>query len=107
MPHHREYQIEAANNVGLVAILNSHGEQLKKFGSQHLWKKHQVWIHSNLRIHRNVCCARCNLGNNLKNIKAKTVGNGQHGTARWARKGEIKMTYAASRLQETSIRRFS
>ncbi len=27
------------------------------------------------------------------NIKAKTVGNGQHGTARWATKSEIGRTY--------------
>ncbi len=27
------------------------------------------------------------------NIKAKTVGNGQHGTARWATKAEINKTY--------------
>ena len=27
------------------------------------------------------------------NIKSKTVGDGQHGTARWARKGEIQKTY--------------
>ena len=30
---------------------------------------------------------------NLNNIKSKTVGDGQHGTARWARKDEIKRTY--------------
>ncbi len=30
---------------------------------------------------------------NLNNIKAKTVGDGQHGTARWARKDEILKTY--------------
>ena len=30
---------------------------------------------------------------NLNNIKSKTVGDGQHGTARWARKEEIKHTY--------------
>ena len=30
---------------------------------------------------------------NLNNIKSKTVGDGQHGTARWARKDEIKQTY--------------
>ena len=30
---------------------------------------------------------------NLNNIKSKTVGDGQHGTARWARKGEIEKTY--------------
>ena len=30
---------------------------------------------------------------NLNNIKSKTVGDGQHGTARWARKEEIKQTY--------------
>ena len=29
----------------------------------------------------------------LNNIKAKTVGDGQHGTARWARKDEIHRTY--------------
>lgn len=30
---------------------------------------------------------------NLNNIKAKTVGDGQHGTARWATKAEIKRVY--------------
>ncbi len=30
---------------------------------------------------------------NLNNIKSKTVGDGQHGTARWARKSEIQQTY--------------
>ncbi len=30
---------------------------------------------------------------NLNNIKSKTVGDGQHGTARWARKEEIFKTY--------------
>lgn len=30
---------------------------------------------------------------NLNNIKAKTVGDGQHGTARWATKAEIRKTY--------------
>ena len=29
----------------------------------------------------------------LKGIKAKTAGNGQHGTARWATNREIKKTY--------------
>ena len=29
----------------------------------------------------------------LNNIKSKTVGDGQHGTARWANKSEIKKTY--------------
>lgn len=29
----------------------------------------------------------------LNNIKSKTVGDGQHGTARWATKGEIRKTY--------------
>jgi type IV secretion system protein VirD4 len=32
-------------------------------------------------------------GNKSLNIKAKTVGNGQHGTARWATKREILNTY--------------
>ena len=30
----------------------------------------------------------------LNNIKSKTVGDGQHGTARWATKTEIRKTYA-------------
>ena len=30
---------------------------------------------------------------NLNNIKSKTVGDGQHGTARWANKAEIQNTY--------------
>ena len=30
---------------------------------------------------------------NLNHIKSKTVGNGQHGTARWATKTEIRRTY--------------
>lgn len=30
---------------------------------------------------------------NLNGIKSKTVGDGQHGTARWATKSEIKRTY--------------
>ena len=30
---------------------------------------------------------------NLNNIKSKTVGDGQHGTARWATKSEILKTY--------------
>ena len=29
----------------------------------------------------------------LNNIKSKTVGDGQHGTARWATKKEIRQTY--------------
>ena len=31
---------------------------------------------------------------NLNHIKSKTVGDGQHGTARWATKPEIRKTYA-------------
>ena len=30
---------------------------------------------------------------NLNNIKSKTVGDGQHGTARWATKSEIRKIY--------------
>ena len=30
---------------------------------------------------------------NLNNIKSKTVGDGQHGTARWATKSEIRKAY--------------
>lgn len=32
----------------------------------------------------------------LNNIKSKTVGDGQHGTARWATKKEIRQIYATS-----------
>ncbi len=32
----------------------------------------------------------------LDNIKAKTVGDGQHGTARWATPRELKQTYRSS-----------
>jgi type IV secretion system protein VirD4 len=31
----------------------------------------------------------------LNGIKAKTVGNGQHGTARWATKSEVKRTFSS------------
>lgn len=47
MPHYSEQQIETANSTSLVAFINSHGEQLKKFGAQHLWGKHQVWVRDN------------------------------------------------------------
>jgi hypothetical protein len=30
----------------------------------------------------------------LNGIRNKTVGHGQHGTARWARKGEVRRTFA-------------
>ena len=32
-------------------------------------------------------------GGSLNGIKARTVGDGQHGTARWATKKELKTTY--------------
>lgn len=34
----------------------------------------------------------------LNRIKSKTVGDGQHGTARWATKAEIRRAYEAHRL---------
>lgn len=34
----------------------------------------------------------------LNGIKSKTVGDGQHGTARWATKAEIKKIYKHVRL---------
>ena len=33
------------------------------------------------------------------NIRAKTVGHGQHGTARWATPGEIKKTFRSVPFQ--------
>lgn len=44
MPHYTESQIESANHTDLAAFLLSRGEELKRFGNQHLWEKHQVWI---------------------------------------------------------------
>ena len=35
----------------------------------------------------------------LNGIKAKKVGNGQHGTARWATKAEIKRTFIPLRFE--------
>ena len=41
-----------------------------------------------------ILCVAVHTGNgNLNGIKSKTVGDGQHGTARWATKGEIRGTY--------------
>lgn len=37
--------------------------------------------------------AYCSNNYSLDKIKRKTVGQGQHGTARWATKSEIKSTY--------------
>ena len=32
----------------------------------------------------------------LRGIKSRTVGDGQHGTARWATRGEVKEVYHAA-----------
>ena len=41
----------------------------------------------------------------LNNIKSKTVGDGQHGTARWATDAEIRKTYALVPFQAASWRK--
>nr|WP_314464794.1 type IV secretory system conjugative DNA transfer family protein [uncultured Clostridium sp.] len=41
----------------------------------------------------------------LNGIKSKTVGDGQHGTARWASKQEIKHTYAEVRFEPEKWRK--
>ena len=41
----------------------------------------------------------------LNNFKSKTVGDGQHGTARWATDTEIRKTYALVPFQVTNWRR--
>ncbi|TWH59580.1 type IV secretion system protein VirD4 [Desulfitobacterium sp. LBE] len=41
----------------------------------------------------------------LNGIKSKTVGDGQHGTARWASKGEIKTTYTEVRFEPEKWRK--
>ena len=40
----------------------------------------------------------------LNNIKAKTVGDGQHGTARWATEKEIRDTYTPVPFQVSDWR---
>ena len=40
----------------------------------------------------------------LNNIKSKTVGDGQHGTARWATDAEIRKTYALVSFQVSNWR---
>ena len=40
----------------------------------------------------------------LNNIKSKTVGDGQHGTARWATDAEIRKTYALVLFQVSDWR---
>ena len=40
------------------------------------------------------CLTLLNNRYTLNNIKSKTVGDGQHGTARWATDTEIRKTYA-------------
>ena len=42
---------------------------------------------------------------NLNNIKSKTVGDGQHGTARWANKAEIRKTYRHTPFTPTTWRK--
>ena len=40
----------------------------------------------------------------LNGIKSKTVGDGQHGTARWATTQEIKKSYASVPCASSSMR---
>ena len=40
----------------------------------------------------------------LNNIKSKTVGDGQHGTARWATDAELRKTYALVPFQVSNWR---
>ena len=48
------------------------------------------------------------LSNNysLNGIKSRTVGDGQHGTARWATRQEIKRTYARIPFEAAAWRAF-
>ena len=43
----------------------------------------------------------------LDSIKSKTVGDGQHGTARWATQGEIKKTFRSVPFQTALWRKGS
>ena len=50
------------------------------------------------------CLTLLNNRYTLNNIKSKTVGDGQHGTARWATDAEIRKTYALVPFQAASWR---
>ena len=51
------------------------------------------------------CLTLLNNRYTLSNIKSKTVGDGQHGTARWATDAEIRKTYALVPFQVANWRR--
>lgn len=51
------------------------------------------------------CLTLLNNRYTLNNIKSKTVGDGQHGTARWATDAEIRKAYALVPFQAASWRR--
>lgn len=51
------------------------------------------------------CLTLLNNRYTLNNIKSKTVGDGQHGTARWATDAEIRKTYALVPFQAASWRK--
>ena len=51
------------------------------------------------------CLTLLNSRYTLNNIKSKTVGDGQHGTARWATDAEIRKTYALVPFQAASWRK--
>lgn len=51
------------------------------------------------------CLTLLNNRYTLNNIKSKTVGDGQHGTARWSTDAEIRKTYALVPFQAASWRK--
>ena len=51
------------------------------------------------------CLTLLNNRYTLNNIKSKTVGDGQHGTARWATDAEIRKTYALVPFQVANCRK--
>ena len=51
------------------------------------------------------CLTLLNNRYTLNNIKSKTVGDGQHGTARWATDAEIRKAYALVPFQAASWRK--
>ena len=51
------------------------------------------------------CLTLLNSRYTLNNIKSKTVGDGQHGTARWATDAEIRKAYALVPFQAASWRK--
>lgn len=96
--HFTEEQKERARRTDIVSFLQSRGKTLKRSGSEHEWKttSGKVTVRGNIWFHQYEREGGVTLLSHiysLNNIKSRTVGDGQHGTARWSTKAEIRKTY--------------